>query len=55
MLNIFDKYNREIRTYTAEYFYKLLDEEMKASFIGDIQSCTFHVSSENMFLECLFK
>jgi hypothetical protein len=55
MLGIFDKYNREISSYTAEYFYKLLDEEMKGSFIGDIQSCTFHVSSESMFLECLFK
>jgi hypothetical protein len=54
MLNIFDKYSKEIRLYTAEYFYKLLDEEMKGSFIGDMQLCTFHVSSENMFLECLF-
>ena len=55
MLNIFDKYSKEIRLYTAGYFYKLLDEEMKACFIGDMQLCTFHVSSESMFTECLFK
>jgi hypothetical protein len=34
--------------------YRLLEEEMKGSFIGDMQSCTIHVSSEEMLRECIF-
>lgn len=36
-------------------FYKSLDEEMRGSFIGDIQICTLHVSSDVLLEEILFK
>lgn len=49
LLNVLRNNRQNIKNINVLDFYRLLDKEMKASFIGEIQSSTFHVSDSNMF------
>ena len=52
LLNLLQKI--DINTCNTMLFYRLLTEEMKNSFIGDIQTATLHVSHPKMFTKLLF-
>lgn len=52
LLNILQKI--DVSTCNTMLFYRLLTEEMKNSFIGDIQTATLHVSHPKMFTKLLF-
>lgn len=48
LLSVLEHNKSNLKNLTALDFFKSLDMEMKGSFIGEIQSCTFHVSHDNM-------
>jgi hypothetical protein len=48
LINVLKKNREIVKKSNVLDFYKLLDTEMIQSFIGDIQTCTIHVSSEEM-------
>jgi len=52
LLNVLQKI--DVNTCNTMLFYRLLTEEMKNSFIGDIQTATLHVSNPKMFTKLLF-
>lgn len=52
LLNVLQKI--DISNTNTMLFYRLLTEEMKSSFIGDIQTATLHVSDPKMFIKLLF-
>jgi len=56
LLNVLTKLQNEnkLENITALEFNELFQKEMKESFIGDLQTATFHVSHENMLLYKLF-
>lgn len=54
LLNVLEKKGDDLKKYSAIKVYRLLEEEMKGSFIGEMQSCTIHVSSKEMSEEFIF-
>jgi hypothetical protein len=57
LLNLLIKLNKEnnLKYITANEFNILLQKEMKESFIGDLQTATFHVSNKNMLIYKIFE
>jgi hypothetical protein len=53
-LSVLDKCKTFINECTSMSFFRLLDREMKESFIGDMQKVTIHVSDPKIFLNCIF-
>ena len=51
-LNLLSKINNDI---SAIEFNSLLQKEMKESFVGDLQTATFHISNKEMLGYKLFK
>jgi len=50
LLSVLDKCSGDI---LVADFYKCLDEEMKMSYIGEMQLCTLHVSRESVLYESI--
>jgi hypothetical protein len=48
LINLLKRQPETVKNSTTLEFYQLLDNEMHNSFIGDIQSCTMHVSYDAM-------
>lgn len=57
LLNVLEKLktNNTINKITCLQFNEYLQKEMKESFIGDIQTATFHVSNKDMLIYKLFE
>jgi hypothetical protein len=54
LLNMLKENKDDIPSLTTLSFYKLLDNEMKTSFIGELQHATLHVSSKLLLKRELF-
>lgn len=57
LLNLLNKLNtnESLIKINADEFNDLLQKEMKESFVGDLQTATFHISDNNMLLYKLFE
>lgn len=54
LINVLKSNNNVLQRLTALDFYNLLNIEMKNSFIGELQTVTFHISSSDMINYKLF-
>lgn len=54
LLQVLEQHKTSLNNINSCDFYKLLDMEMKGSFIGEIQECTFHISDNDMLYYKLF-
>jgi hypothetical protein len=48
LLNVLNTHKNILNELTASEFFMLLSTEMKESFIGDLQICTMHMSSDGL-------
>lgn len=54
LLNVLESNVSILSNITTNEFFKLLDKEMKGSFIGEIQTCTLNASHKDMFTYKIF-